>query len=118
MKPEDFRTVHLLVYSPEPVESSFIRDELRPAGVTPQKISGIPSTEGLLELAKSGLGIAVVARWAAALYLHEGSLRAVRVGRAGVYRDWHAVRLRRHAHAAVLDDFAQLTREFGPGLTE
>ena len=111
---EEFRSVHLLLYSPEPVESSFVRQTLLPAGVLPRTMSGIPLTEGLLELARADLGIAVVARWAATTHLRDATLRAVRIGRGGVHRDWHAVWPRRHPHTRLLDEIAGLIRKSGP----
>ena len=118
VEPEDFRNVHLLLYSQEPAESSFVRQTLVPGGVLPHAMSGIPLTEGLLELAKSGLGIAVLARWAADAPLRDGTLRAVRVGRGGVHRDWYAVRLRQHPHGGLLDDFATVMRTCGLGASQ
>lgn len=114
VEPTDFRDVHLLTYAPEPAESSFVRDTLLPAGVLPRAMSGVPLTEGLLELAKAGMGVAVIARWAAVAHLRNRTLRGIRVGRAGVFRVWNAVRLRQHPHAVALDQFAALMRQHGP----
>ena len=115
---DDFRDVHLLLYAPEPLESSFVRQKLLPAGVVPRTMSGIPLTEGLLELSKSSVGIAVLARWAAASQIRDGALTAVRIGRTGVHREWSAVRPHTHPHRAILDTFAALIRQFGPSANQ
>ena len=92
VEPREFREVHLLTYAPEPAESSFVRETLLPAGVLPRRMSGVPLTEGLAELAMAGLGVAVMARWAVESHLRDRRLCAVRIGRTGVRRAWRAVR--------------------------
>jgi LysR family transcriptional regulator for metE and metH len=60
---KEFRHIHLLAYSANPMDSDFVREILIPAGVVPLKVSGIQLTEALLEFARACLGVAVVARW-------------------------------------------------------
>jgi DNA-binding transcriptional LysR family regulator len=91
-----------------------VRETLMPAGVLPRKMSGVPLTEGLAELAMAGLGVAVMARWAVESHVRDRRLCAVRIGRTGVHRAWKAVRLHRHPEAALIDAFAGLVRRHGP----
>ena len=67
---------------------------LRPAGVEPRRTSQLVLTEALVEAVKAGLGVSVVARWAVASPLADGSLVAVRVTARGLERSWYAAVLR------------------------
>lgn len=107
----EFRNAHLLTYANEPLESSFVRETLLPAGALPREMSGVPLTEGLIELARAGLGVAVLARWAIVAHTRDRDLRILRIGPSGVWRNWAAVRLRRHPDAARIDSFTDLIRE-------
>ena len=62
-----------------------------PAGVEPARVSQVPLTEAILELVKAGLGVSVMARWAIEPAIKTGAVRAVRIGRRGVFRGWPAV---------------------------
>jgi DNA-binding transcriptional LysR family regulator len=73
-------------------------------------MSGVPLTEGLIEMARARLGVAVLARWAIALRARDRDLRILRIGPSGVWRNWTAVRLRRHPDAVRIDAFAALIR--------
>jgi LysR family transcriptional regulator for metE and metH len=54
----------------------------------------VPLTEAILELVKAGLGVSVMARWAIEPALTTGAVKAVKIGKRGVYRSWTAVTLR------------------------
>jgi LysR family transcriptional regulator for metE and metH len=105
---EAFRDAHLLIYHSDPMDSSFIRNVLLPAGVFPRRVSGIQVTEGLLEFAKAGLGVSVLARWVAAEPIKKKALVPLRIGRTGVHRTWHAVWLRTSTKHEWLESFAGL----------
>jgi LysR family transcriptional regulator for metE and metH len=80
-------------------------------------MSGVPLTEGLIELARAGLGVAVLARWAIAAHRRDRDLRILKIGRSGTWRTWSTVRLQRHPDAARVDAFTDLLREEGLRLT-
>ncbi|HEX7136520.1 MAG TPA: LysR family transcriptional regulator [Vicinamibacterales bacterium] len=107
---ERFRDVQLLTYSPDPMDSDFVREVLLPAGILPGQAMGIRLTEAMLEFAKAGLGVPVVPRWAAEESFGSGALIAVKIGRSGLHRVWNAVWLRSHPHQACLSSFAKLLR--------
>jgi LysR family transcriptional regulator for metE and metH len=109
----EFRHVHLLTYSQNPMDSDFVREVLLPAGIVPQRTSGIQLTEGLFEFARAGLGVAVVARWAALEVLKGRDLVSIRIGR-GIRREWKAVWMQDHEKTELLKDFAKLLSSILP----
>ena len=105
---EDFRNIHFLTYSADPMDSDFVREVLLPAGVIPQKASGIQLTEALFEFARACLGVAVVAKWAAESVLNSGDLVPIRIGHNGIQRSWKAAWMRSHENGKMLMIFAKL----------
>ena len=92
--PEDFAEEHLIIYKADRSDSYTFNRILTPAGVEPARVSQVPLTEAILELVKAGLGVSVIARWAIEPALKSGAVKAVRIGKRGVYRAWTAVTLR------------------------
>ena len=109
IEPEDLRDETLVLYT-SLGESTTYRDLLAPAGVTPRHTLRIQVTEGMLEFARAGLGIALVARWAAASYLAAGRLVGLRIRKEGFHRDWTAVVLRSRANDPAIKDFLTAIR--------
>jgi len=98
----DFATEHLIHYATTRSELTIFKDVLRPAGVQPRRVSPVLLTEAILEMVRSGLGVAVLAHWAAAPYVERGQVRVVRITRAGLRRQWFlAVRAAAVATPAV-----------------
>jgi LysR family transcriptional regulator for metE and metH len=58
VRPQDFASERLLLYSSSPDDSFTIQTILRPAGVTPQRVSFVMLTEAILEMVKARLGSA------------------------------------------------------------
>jgi LysR family transcriptional regulator for metE and metH len=108
IEPHDFAGAHLLLYSADRRDSYSFREILTPAGVEPARVSAVPLTEAILELVKAGFGVSVLARWAAEPAIRSGAVRAVRIGRRGVYRRWLAARLRQRVEPAWQKDFVDL----------
>jgi LysR family transcriptional regulator for metE and metH len=94
IQPEDFAEEHLIIYSADPDDSYTFTRILRPANVSPARVSQVPLTEAILELVKAGLGVSVMARWAIEPAIKAGAVKAVRIGKRGVFRSWTAVTLR------------------------
>jgi len=59
-------------------------------------------------MVKAGMGITLIARWAAAPYLESGALKAVRLTRAGLHRTWSAVMIRQKTQPGYLTDFVKI----------
>lgn len=59
----------------------------------PGRIVEMPLTEGILEWCAAGLGVTVMARWAAQRYIKSGDLLPVSIDLPWTNRTWHAVTL-------------------------
>jgi LysR family transcriptional regulator for metE and metH len=108
IEPRDLAHTHLLLYSAGRRDSFTFRHILTPSGVEPARVSEVPLTEAILELVKAGHGISVLARWAIEPAVRSGSVRAVRIGRRGVFRLWSAARLRDRVEPAWQKSFVAL----------
>lgn len=87
--PQDFSDEHLILYDAKTAD--VMREVLLSAGVRPRRVSSLRITDGLLNLVKAGLGITVVAGWAAAAEVAAGHLVVVPITEHGLRRQWQAV---------------------------
>jgi LysR family transcriptional regulator for metE and metH len=108
IEPTDLSGAHLLLYNPDPKSSDIFRYVLGPAGVEPGRISRVPLTEAILELIRAGQGLGVMARWAIEPALRSGAVKAVRIGRKGVFRNWRAATLRSRPEPKWQQEFVAL----------
>ena len=108
IEPADLSGAHLLLYNADRRGSDVFRYVLTPAGVEPGRVSRVPLTEAILELVKAGQGIGVMARWAIEPAIRSGVVRAMRIGRRGVFRDWRAATLRARVEPPWQKDFVAL----------
>lgn len=111
---DDFRDQNLLLHF-DPERSTLLHSVLAPEGVTPAQITELHLTEAILETVKAGLGLTVMARWAVAPQLREGSLKAVPVTEAGLVRHWWAAHPRDGGGRAGIGELIELLRENGLG---
>jgi LysR family transcriptional regulator for metE and metH len=103
----DFALETLLTYSPKENSTVFQR-VLNPARVAPARHLVVPLTEAMIELAKAGLGVGVLSRWAVAPHVRAGSLSALRVTKAGFSRRWSAAVLKNSIRDAHVCAFIEL----------
>src|SRR5215470_11249710 len=83
----DFADQNVILYvSPE--DSTLFEKILRPAGVTPARVTTVPLTEAIIEMIKAGLGITALARWAVQEQIAAGNLVARPITRRGLHRQW------------------------------
>jgi len=108
IEPEDFAEEHLIIYKADRHDSYTFNRILAPAGVEPARVSQVPLTEAILELVKAGLGVSVIARWAIDPAIKSGAVKAVRIGKRGVYRAWSAVTLRDRVEPKWQKEFVSL----------
>jgi LysR family transcriptional regulator for metE and metH len=112
LRAADFAAENLILYT-SPEESTAFQKMLAPAGVTPRQLSEIQLTEAIIEMVKAGLGVSILARWSVAPHLAAGTLRAARLGRRGLMRDWTAATLRAATPPAWLQAFVGLLARSG-----
>jgi LysR family transcriptional regulator for metE and metH len=94
LEPADLADQHLIIYRADRRGSFTFTRILAPAGVEPARVSQVPLTEAILELARAGLGVGVLARWAIEPAIKARTVRALPITRKGTFRTWTAVTLR------------------------
>lgn len=89
LTPANFAGETLILYDGD--RHAFIDDVLAPAGVRPDRLRKVRMTEAIVELARAGQGIAVLAGWVMNDQVSREGLSAVRIGRGGYRRRWYAL---------------------------
>jgi len=105
---EDFADQHLFLYSLPKESSTVFKQVLFPAGITPKQVSQIQVTEGIVEMVKAGLGIAVLANWAVEPELKKKTIIAKPLTRNGLKRYWRAAMLKNGGIPDYLHGFIEL----------
>jgi LysR family transcriptional regulator for metE and metH len=108
VRPEDFASERLLLYSSSPDDSFTFQTILRPAGVVPRRVSFVMLTEAILEMVKARLGISVMQTWAIEPALRAGDVRAIPITAAGIRRQWSAATLNATGRVAHVEAFIDL----------
>jgi LysR family transcriptional regulator for metE and metH len=111
ISPEDLAAQHLLLYSSSPDDSFALRRVLRPAGLTPARVSFIMLTEAMIELARAGTGVGILPRWSAQRAIAGGGVAALSLTRRGMRRQWVAATLAAQPDPPYLVDFLDLLAE-------
>jgi LysR family transcriptional regulator for metE and metH len=107
LRARDFADQDLFLYV-RPEESTLFEKILRPAGVTPARISEVPLTEAIIEMVKAGLGISALARWAVEEQIAAGQIAARSITRKGLHRQWQAVTIKQDSTPAYISEFIAL----------
>ncbi|MCI0603717.1 LysR family transcriptional regulator [bacterium] len=102
---------NLILYA-IPLETNLVFQKiLAPNNITPRKIYPVMLTEAIIEMVSAEIGISVLARWAVAPYIKSGNLKAVRLTKKGVYREWSAVIKKNQPIPSYYMDFIELLAE-------
>ena len=108
---EDLAAQHLLLYTSDPDDSFVLRRLLRPAGLSPARVSFVMLTEAMIELARAGTGVGILPRWSAQRAIAGGAVVAIPLTRKGMRRQWSAATLAAQDDPPYLVDFVDLIAE-------
>jgi len=101
----------LLVYNVPDERLSVITQLLRPARLKPKSLKRIELTEAMIEMTRAGLGIAILASWAAKPHLRDNRLRTLRLTKRGLPREWKAVTLKRDRRHPHIQEFIRILQQ-------
>lgn len=107
IEPRDLAGETVLCYPPKE-ESTLLLKVMRPAGVEPERVIGIPLTESIIDMAAAGLGVAFLAHWAVGSYLETGKVVGRPMSKNGFRRKWYAATLRNRPTPPFLTEFVHL----------
>jgi LysR family transcriptional regulator for metE and metH len=108
ISPQALAAQHLLLYTSKPDDSFALRRVLRPAGLSPARVSFIMLTEAMIELARAGAGVGILPRWSAQRAIAGGGVAALSLTRRGLRRQWVAATLAAQPDPPYLTDFLDL----------
>ena len=108
ISPEELASRHLLLYSSAPEESFVLQQVLRPAGLTPSRVSFIMLTEAMIELARAGVGVGVLPRWSAHRAIASRAVVPLSITRRGMRRQWSAATIALRDEPPYVADFIEL----------
>ena len=111
ISPRELAAEHLLLYSSSPDDSFVLKRVLGPAGLVPARLSFIMLTEAMIEMARAGLGVAVLPRWSAQQAIATRSVVPLSLSRRGIRRHWTAATLKAQPMSRWLEDFIELIVE-------
>ncbi len=89
LNPSNFTEQTLILYTGS--KHAVTEEVLYPAGISPAQIIQVRMTEAIVELARSGQGIAILAGWAFNDLDNKDGLVPVRISKRGFKRTWRAV---------------------------
>jgi len=101
---EDMTVISLVEKSKDVLYQYF----LVPAGVNIRQFMTIEQPEAIIDLVRSGFGVALFPRWSVQRFLKDGELCASSIGQAGVWLEWRAVFLKSKQFPAYQQEFLNL----------
>jgi len=107
IQPRDLAGETVFCYPPKE-ESTLVLKVLRPARVEPGRVMEVPLTESIIDMISSGMGVALLARWAIRNYLASGKIVARPLSKSGFRRKWYAVTLRSQPMTPHVTEFLNL----------
>lgn len=103
----DLADEELITYEVPREELTIFRDVLVPAGVRPRRWTTMALTEAMVEMARAGRGIAVMARWAALPHARRGGLILKSITARGLPRQWSAAWVKRRRTPPYFAEFVR-----------
>jgi LysR family transcriptional regulator, regulator for metE and metH len=108
VKAQDFTDESLIIYANLKEDALVFQKVLIPASVSPRNVIRVMLTEAIIEMVKAGIGITVLAKWAAAPYIRSGAVRGIRLTKKGLYREWLAAMLQSDSRPPYYMEFIKL----------
>lgn len=115
-KPKDFTSETYIISSKNSSTFQFIVEYFLKLGVRPKSFIELGNTEAIKELAKLGLGVAMVAPWTARAEIKSRELCALPLPRAKVKRQWVVAHLKDKPVSLAERTFMVLCEEVGAEL--
>jgi len=102
---KDFENEVLITHTQNYKGLTVFERVLNPENVKPRKVIYIQITEAIIEMVKSGLGVAVMAKWAMKPYIESRKINVIPITRKGLWRKWFLASIKNKNRPAYLSDF-------------
>jgi LysR family transcriptional regulator for metE and metH len=105
--PKDFETQNLIIHS-LPLNTVTVHEAfLKPAGITPRKVTVLPMTEASIEMVKAEMGVMVMAKWLLKPYLamYHDRIQTIKIGKNGLKRMHYIATLRHREKREYFNHF-------------
>ncbi|MCG8634220.1 MAG: LysR family transcriptional regulator [Desulfobacterales bacterium] len=109
----DFNGESLISFAEES-EDSFLRYCLLPARVKLKSFFPVDQPEGIIELVRSGVGIALLPKWSVLRYLENKSLVGRPFSKTGLRLQWNVSHIKNESLPAFRQQFINMLPEFTP----
>jgi LysR family transcriptional regulator for metE and metH len=106
----DFETETLITHCNKCDVPRIFESVKTPPGFKPKKIIQISTTEGIIELVKEGIGIAVMSEWAIRSYVKDKDVKLLPFEEKDAARPWYITRLKKKHELEHLTYFSSLVR--------
>ena len=110
LNPAHFSDQSLVLYTG--IKHAILEEVLHPAGITPARLIQVRITEAIIELARSGQGIAILAGWAFGDLDNTDGLSISKITKSGMRRTWRAV-INGQCNEEHVDSLVRCVRRIG-----
>ncbi|WP_322527859.1 LysR family transcriptional regulator [Salinicola sp. LHM] len=111
VEPSDLATETLIVYPVEHARLDVFTQFLDPAGVRPQEIRSAELTVMMMQLVASGRGVCALPNWALTEYLERDYVKALPLGKDGVWSTLYAAVREDNLELPWMEDFIRTARD-------
>jgi LysR family transcriptional regulator for metE and metH len=118
VQPGDLIDEVYIMYALKEEESNTFSKLFTENNIRPRQVKKMQLTEGIIELVKANLGVAVLAKWAVSPYLQRGELAGMKITRGGYRRNWYIAMRKDKMQPKFVEDFQIYLKEFFPSRLE
>ncbi len=101
LHPKDFEQQTMVLYDVPDDHLFFLREFIKPNEIKLKQLMKFELTEAIVEIIAAGLGIGIMANWAAAGYLESKKLVLIPISKKPIKRTWYTVSLKNFKRPVV-----------------
>lgn len=111
LTPADFHQQTMVLYDVADDDLFFLREFIKPNSIELKQVMKFELTEAIVEMVAAGMGIAIMANWAASPYLEAKKLVTRPISKSPIERSWYAATLK-NRHPALVKHFVDFLEQW------